>query len=72
MFLQNGQCGYVLRPRCQFSDDFDPTDISTVNAHERKTILIKVNSNHIRLPTIDLLLSIYFLTEFLNSFKLNF
>ncbi|CAL1293033.1 unnamed protein product, partial [Larinioides sclopetarius] len=48
-FLQNGKCGYVLKPKCMFDDNFDPFDRRTLQDVEPLTLLIKViAARHLR------------------------
>ncbi|XP_071036049.1 1-phosphatidylinositol 4,5-bisphosphate phosphodiesterase gamma-1 isoform X2 [Parasteatoda tepidariorum] len=41
-FLQNGRCGYVLRPECMFEDHFDPHDRSCVEGREPFMLSVQV------------------------------
>ncbi|XP_055951675.1 1-phosphatidylinositol 4,5-bisphosphate phosphodiesterase gamma-1-like [Argiope bruennichi] len=41
-FLQNGRCGYVLRPKCMFDDKFDPHDPVTLQNVEPFVITIQI------------------------------
>ncbi|KAF8790535.1 1-phosphatidylinositol 4 like protein [Argiope bruennichi] len=41
-FLQNGKCGYVLRPKCMFDDNFDPYDRSTLQDVEPLTLTVQI------------------------------
>ncbi|GBM65181.1 1-phosphatidylinositol 4,5-bisphosphate phosphodiesterase gamma-1 [Araneus ventricosus] len=48
-FLQNGKCGYVLRPKCMFDDNFNPFDRRTLKDVEPLTLTIKViAARHLR------------------------
>ncbi|GBM65179.1 1-phosphatidylinositol 4,5-bisphosphate phosphodiesterase gamma-1 [Araneus ventricosus] len=48
-FLQNGKCGYVLRPKCMFDDNFNPFDRRTLQDVEHLTLAIKViAARHLR------------------------
>ncbi|GBM08691.1 1-phosphatidylinositol 4,5-bisphosphate phosphodiesterase gamma-1 [Araneus ventricosus] len=43
-FLENGKCGYVLRPKCMFDDNFNPYDRSTLQDVEPLTLTVQVKN----------------------------
>lgn len=38
-FIQNGRCGYVLRPEYMFQDNFDPYDRKSLPANVKACVL---------------------------------
>lgn len=42
MFLQNGKCGYVLRPKCQMDPNYDPSDPTTLRNKYPLKLEIKI------------------------------
>ncbi|KAB7496009.1 1-phosphatidylinositol 4,5-bisphosphate phosphodiesterase gamma-1 [Armadillidium nasatum] len=41
-FLQNGRCGYVLRPKFQFDPNYDPSDIDTLPSQSFLVLSLKI------------------------------
>ena len=41
-FLQNGRCGYVLKPNFMFQEDFNPNDSNSISGEESRVLVIKV------------------------------
>lgn len=41
-FMQNGKCGYVLRPKFMFSNDYNPYERTTLNDVEPITVTVRV------------------------------
>ncbi len=41
-FLQNGRCGYVLKPSFMFHEDFNPNDSNSISGEESRVLVIKV------------------------------
>ncbi|GIZ03789.1 1-phosphatidylinositol 4,5-bisphosphate phosphodiesterase gamma-1 [Caerostris extrusa] len=41
-FLQNGNCGYILKPKCMFDDNFDPYNRSTLQEINPFTLTVQI------------------------------
>lgn len=41
-FRDNGQCGYLLKPKFMSSEEFDPNNPSTISQHEEKIVTIRI------------------------------
>ena len=43
MFLQNGKCGYVLRPKFHFDPNFDPSNRKSYSPRATRYIHLRVS-----------------------------
>lgn len=42
LFLQNGRCGYVLRPECQHDPNYDPSNLETLPTTHPISLSVKI------------------------------
>ncbi|KAG8180062.1 hypothetical protein JTE90_016189 [Oedothorax gibbosus] len=50
-FMQNGRCGYVLKPKVMFNEDFDPYERSTLHGVNPLSLSIQIMSTRYLMKT---------------------
>ncbi|CAL1272763.1 unnamed protein product [Larinioides sclopetarius] len=66
-FLENGKCGYVLRPKCMFDDNFDPYDRSTLQDVEPLTLTVQIIAARHLMKTSKGIVSPFIEVEFVGA-----